>query len=496
MRIKWKRTCFGFAVVPIVVLLLFVIFRDDVWRYHFVSKGRSLYSPYADVNTSSVSFFSQMSIISVQQSRIANPSVTTSQAGESVTGVKHYCANISCPAHLATYGHWLPVTADGNTAYVFSAYLDDEATSTVTIIGAAVRGGSLSLTCQLWYKLGQGLTELQETPVASELHPENHGRKYSVAVFKCSLPRNDIPQYVSLVVRSCSTPLNLLRIHTNTYKPNATYERNFTVCVTPLNFRYGRAYELVEWLELNVILGAEKFMFYNHSSARNVARVLDLYSRRGLVNVIQWRLPMGVDTFPKTDEPVDIHYFGQLAALNDCLMRNKRISEYIVTLDLDEFIIPHSNKSFSWTDILLEIQKPHCAVFRNVFFRKEWTRGNLTFPTIKLAEKYKLVTLLKTEHDGNIWTANQRSKYMVQTNAADLLGVHYVPRMKSGYARSSIAPLEVALLHHYRNWEEYNDTRVRQFDDTVVRKFADALTFRVENIWSEMEGVEQNIPVN
>ncbi|XP_053377892.1 uncharacterized protein LOC128547951 [Mercenaria mercenaria] len=99
------------------------------------------------------------------------------------------------------------------------------------------------------------------------------------------------------------------------------YKNRFAVCLSPLYFNYSRAYELAEWIELNRILGAEKFVVYNISTSTNVDQVLGYYSRQGLVNVVQWQLPMRVSTYPKSKEPAEIHYFGQTAALNDCLFR-------------------------------------------------------------------------------------------------------------------------------------------------------------------------------
>ena len=74
--------------------------------------------------------------------------------------------------------------------------------------------------------------------------------------------------------------------------------RNFTVCVTALNYRYSRAYELVEMVELNRVLGAERFTFYVNSVGDNVAQVLRWYQRQGLVELVPWDLPVNVDHWP------------------------------------------------------------------------------------------------------------------------------------------------------------------------------------------------------
>ena len=75
-------------------------------------------------------------------------------------------------------------------------------------------------------------------------------------------------------------------------------QRNFTVCVTALNYRYSRAYELVEMVELNRILGAGLITFYVHSVGDNVAQVLRWYQKKGLVQLVSWDLPVNVDHWP------------------------------------------------------------------------------------------------------------------------------------------------------------------------------------------------------
>jgi len=47
---------------------------------------------------------------------------------------------------------------------------------------------------------------------------------------------------------------------------------NYTVCVTPLNFRYNNYQQLVETIEVNRMLGAAHFVFYNYSTGPFVQR--------------------------------------------------------------------------------------------------------------------------------------------------------------------------------------------------------------------------------
>ncbi|XP_045194656.2 uncharacterized protein LOC123550291 isoform X2 [Mercenaria mercenaria] len=245
---------------------------------------------------------------------------------------------------------------------------------------------------------------MEEEPAKVVTLPEGRSLRYTSTIFECGLGTSRMPSYISVVTKSCETPLNILRVK-NVSKPEG-YKNRFAVCLSPLYFNYSRAYELVEWIELNRILGAEKFVIYNISTSINVNQVLAYYSKRGLVQVMQWRLPMRVATYPRSKEPTEIHYFGQTAALNDCLFRSKGDSEYLVNVDLVEFIIPHGNNQFNWTDAIKPFaEKSNVFLLKSTYFRKEWENNTTDFPDKYLIQKLKLVTLQIYEHEGRIFPA-------------------------------------------------------------------------------------------
>lgn len=302
-------------------------------------------------------------------------------------------------------------------------------------------------------------------------------------VFECALTSfGGVALHVSLVTDRCGTPSNLLKLQMTT-KPDK-YPRRFTVCLTPLNTHYRRAYELVEWVELNRILGAEKFVIYNHSSAENVLKVLDFYREKRLVEVVQWQLPMNVRTFNRTKLP-DIHYFGQIIALQDCLYRNKIDSEFIVNTDLDEFIIPRGNNVTSWNQMLKHLRNTSGAyLFLNTFFRKEWE--NTFFSNKEKVNKYKLVTLQKLHHEEKIYPVKVRSKFFARTEMVRRVMIHSVLYLPSKNIAQPV-PEETGLLHHYRDWEnELSLPNTKVFDDTVPRKYGETLLKNVELVWSQL----------
>ena len=56
----------------------------------------------------------------------------------------------------------------------------------------------------------------------------------------------------------------------------------------PLHNNYNESQDLVEWLELNQILGATQFTIYKDNVSKQVSCVLDYYQDLGIIEVLSW----------------------------------------------------------------------------------------------------------------------------------------------------------------------------------------------------------------
>ncbi|XP_045197976.2 uncharacterized protein LOC123552394 [Mercenaria mercenaria] len=402
------------------------------------------------------------------------------------------CTWTPFPVELAQNKTWYPV-GRAKTAYVFSAYLD-ESRHVVVVIGAMTKD-PITYLCQLWSAdAGGNSMDMDRSYPRAISPPEHHDKKYAMTLFECPFRSARFPQYVSLITNTCDTPLNLIRIDET--KVQSNYRRKFTVCLSPLNFMYSRAYELIEWIELNRILGAEKFVVYNYSSASNVKEVLDYYSKRGFVEVIQWPLPMAVDTYPATEVRAEIHYFGQTAALHDCLYRNKRESEFIVNIDLDEFIIPHGNETTNWKEIVRKVDTNNAKafVFKNTHFRRDLNHKHSKHSWMndyQETKRFKLTTLQTFQREVKVYIKGVKSKYMVRTDGLLYLMIHFVPELP--LSQDITISEEIALLHHYKNFEHDPEVSTDSVPDyTVLDKYGDKLISNVERVWDELSRVDMN----
>ncbi|OWF56877.1 galactan beta-1,4-galactosyltransferase GALS1-like isoform X1 [Mizuhopecten yessoensis] len=368
--------------------------------------------------------------------------------------------------------------------YIISAFCDntDNITGTVHVISMKETSFGKSASCVFWSSDPKDVQAISTSRAVSLRINEHHGKRYAAAYFTCNVPYNMKPVGVSLVTHRCENPSNFMLIQ---YPEKQRWQ--FTVCVTPLNFRYSKAYELVEMIEMNRILGADHFVFYNYSTHVNVDKVLQYYIDKDLVEVVQWHLPMKVDVWPKIKgHTTEIHYFGQLGALNDCLYRNRYRSNFLVYQDLDEFIFPYKHQN--WNEMIESLPRRGVYMFRNTFFRKDWNDTEELFDGKDLAKKYKSTILLKTWREAKIFGLRQRSKYIINPRKVDTVGIHNVWKERSASSLINV-PRDVALMHHYRDWENPHDKTKRDEDQTAL-KYKDKLLGKLKTVWSVLKDVE------
>lgn len=299
--------------------------------------------------------------------------------------------------------------------------------------------------------------------------------------------QGDIPYAVSLVNDECQSPSNVLRVLNYNNDVQSPTEFNFTVCVTPLNFNYDNYHQLVEMVEVNRLFGAQRFVFYNYSTGNQLEPYLRWYEARAVLQVIPWHPPVVVDVWPEDPkvEP-EIHYFGQLAALNDCLYRSMLSSRFVVFTDLDELIVPRRNDTWlqmlsSITGTLKQQQQqrrtdrsrlltPGAFVFRNVFFRTDWNDSSPEGANLSsLAVPLQLNTLLKMTREERIYPPYVRSKYIAVAKMASMVGVHSVLNfIDDANLTHVMVDADDGLLHHYRRWMD-DDVTTPVADDRMQR---------------------------
>ena len=284
----------------------------------------------------------------------------------------------------------------------------------------------------------------------------------------CRNPTGKLPKWLALVTPGNHSRADAAKVPVALMpaKPPAD-DRSLHSCVAPV-FRWNNTDRLVEWIELNRLLGVQNFTFYLHSVSRQVARVLEFYRSRGLVTLVPWKLPSVIPVTTKSLWPpsaTHLHYGGQIGAYNDCLLRNMHRAKWIMITDLDEMIVPRLGDQDSLPVILQHLKQQNSVTFlfnQFAFDIKPETRANaseLFFPSFN---RRKAVT------DANL------CKAIHLATGIEKVGVHNLFQSSPAYRAwgSDRVPSDVARLHHYRKVEaSVQDTAMLRFADALLQRF-------------------------
>ncbi|XP_013381654.1 uncharacterized protein LOC106152575 [Lingula anatina] len=493
MRVRLKRT-----LVWIIGLYLFII-------YYFFNPSANYLEPY-------IKDIVQPGLESrqiVKNGKLPETTTTTTECTtEKLTVIPSRADYKSCPKlspppfDTPDRQDFLPVGEEG-TFYTFSAFVDDRLgkNGVLVVISIGDPKGKLPRFCQAWYNAGRDNTTgsalgghanatvfLNIIPGKLEKYPEGHGRRFNGYAFHCPLTSQLLPYAASLAYNECDIPARgvLKVLNTKPTKLPVKPKFEFAVCITPMSLQYDNVNQFVEMVEMNRELGAEHFTFYNYSIGPRVAKVLKHYTKQGVADLIQWPLPIKANIWPPVKgQREEIHYYGQVVALNDCFNRYMHKADFTVMTDMDEFIVPRVD--MTWKKLVQSLggMKPHVGsfLFKNAFFKAEWPNDE-SLANNKSINEFNLLTQLKTKREKKVSRPRSRSKYFVITERSRIVGIHYVWKNMPGY-KDHVVPEEIAMLFHYRNWDNPDDKN--WIVDRTMHKYSDSLLRRVQNVYHTVQ---------
>ncbi|XP_041669214.1 uncharacterized protein LOC121526620 isoform X2 [Cheilinus undulatus] len=226
------------------------------------------------------------------------------------------------------------------------------------------------------------------------------------------------------------------------------------------------------------LLGVDRVVIYNTSCGPELDRLLKTYSRTDFVEMVPW--PIDLMMTPSrgwlfSQSGGDLHYFGQLTTLNECIYRSMERSRYVLLNDIDEIIMPYKHNSLMSLMSMLQQQHPKTGVFliENHIFPKKYFEPSGRF---HLSQWDKVPGVNILEHIYR--EAPDRSKYhphkiIVQPRSVEQVSVHEV--LKSFGAPYKVPP-DVCRIIHVRvplrrklKFEELNeDKRLWDFHERLI----------------------------
>ncbi|KAL0963769.1 hypothetical protein UPYG_G00313300 [Umbra pygmaea] len=321
-----------------------------------------------------------------------------------------------------------------------------------------------------------------------QMHSDHFGFAFVTADILCPIPADCSPVYVTL---STQADLNLIwnptfiSIQNLVNKNEEELQFNFTVCVSNLFGDYNNVLQFTQTLEMYKLLGVQRVVVYNTSSGPDLEKLLQSYRQEGFVEVVPW--PINNHMNPSrgwlfSEHGGDIHYYGQLTTLNDCVYRHMYQSRYVLLNDIDEIIAPYQHQTLAQMMEVLQSQHKKADVFlieNHIFPKTQFepsgrfnrTRWR-TVPGINIMEH-----IYREEPDYKIY---HPYKMIVQPRGVEQTSVHSVLR---NFGQTVKVPPEVCHIVHVRvplrkgltKEELHEDKRVWNYEKELVSNVDGAL---------------------
>jgi len=400
-------------------------------------------------------------IRNISASMSANPLVKEIQASRNK--IVQYKYTPESNQYRSGDAQWQGVSGTRHKFYVYSAYCDDRDRPLVRVIAATKTKKSDKVLCKLYYGDDNNKHSVLVQAGINAIR-ENWNLNYSAAFVTCSLVNRTnnhhlkCPHTVSIVhPMDREPPSNYVPVHyyktgikshSNSDGSSVLDPESIGVCVKPLHFTYNKSLELLQFIELNRILGVSKFTLYNDTISEEVSCLLSHYINQGIVTILPWKLDMISQKEIRTE--------GLFAALNDCLYRNMKSVQYLIMMDLDELIIPY--QAATLTQMLADLRRRSIVQsgknvapnqvssysFQNAFFYLQWPDSTSSYASMKPS----LTALTKTRRRHKLHPPKQRSKYICLPSEVKEAGNHFVWEFYRG--KTLNVPASYGLLHHYR----------------------------------------------
>lgn len=372
---------------------------------------------------------------------------------------------LSLPPPLYHPSHLVPVPH--SSVKGFSAYIDDRPNfngSAIYVLGIVLKNqwktplyGKVIYLSGFSTCLGPSKPKLCCGP---DCNRYIHYTTYDTLYHIFQLPpdkKNDLPTTIYLGhSQSCSDLSESIKIYN--YRPKTKV--TFGVCVqSPL---YGDiAQKLVQFIEMNRILGAERITVYSMVKGLEKQTVLKSYQTEHLLDIIPW---------PKDFKKLNpVHYYGEVLAIHDCLYRNMYSVDYLVFIDLDELIVPR--ESSSWKEMIDSIKttKPDVQsfMFLNTYFLDGYNNTKRDRTDLIKCEEVDYFT--KMHRAVCEYVPGRRSKYIVQPTAVNSIDIHAIPSYNK--LKTYVVPYKVGSMFHYRKKVTTDCNNQMLLYDPVMLKF-------------------------
>jgi len=234
------------------------------------------------------------------------------------------------------------------------------------------------------------------------------------------------------ILETSSVPIVPLEQNQTELKTRSKKQINeIVVCVRPLFGPFASLSSILEFIAYYRANGIQKIIFYELSIASKIKQLLHSMP---FIQLLSFDLP--IDSY-------DIHAEGQIAAINDCLLRSS--SNTVILVDIDEFIVTKNYPDIkTYVNYKIQNESVGALVVPNVMFCNQYiiNRNVNRFPRI----------LYSTARQTSKWKHGNRSKMIILKPLSVVeLGIHTVWLWNDSNITSENVDESDAMLFHYRS---------------------------------------------
>lgn len=372
--------------------------------------------------------------------------------------------------------------------FLLSAFFDERAwrfysTPIVTIIGILHRNSfALEMSCLFYLNSSQ----VMATSAYSMENPEHHFLDFRIGYIHCNLDSflNEKTaeeileelgkiktvtvgvhgQPIDLPTAAADGDLNFPGVPINPQRlgilSDETVVDRCGICIAPLRDDiYSESIATFVEHHRNLTNSDTVFMFYNTSAGVHTsAQLRSLMRESETIKIVDWSLKPA--SFPDlfSDLFENLHYNGQVAAINDCLFRMIGTAKWVGIIDLDEFLIGRCSQALnlhSIFDLANSMHPPEEVGFR---FLSAHFYNNCTIT--RPVSRYPIDS---SGYRGDWFPDRIRTKTFVDPMLVYMQGVHETWRYVNEYEIKPpplnitlpvlvtvSVPEEIAAIHHFQ----------------------------------------------
>ncbi|KAH8372174.1 hypothetical protein KR093_010393, partial [Drosophila rubida] len=421
------------------------------------------------------------------------------------------CAQYPDPFDLQLHNFYWQTLVNGNVTFqLYAAYLDKRAAvesprGVVRILATANQiGNEFPAThCQLWYADHQEPILVLISEYIS-VWPRVWNIKPLLSyphLLSCPIPdelpfqlHDATPRTVSLTAQVCDRASNSLRVHYNLQAvPNTINSQasestlSFGVCIKAFQFPFvDVSQRLIEWFELQRLLGTSRIYAYEYDVLPAVQRVLDYYQSTGYLELRPLTMANGAPSLRHylhslIQNRLLVKRLNELIPFNDCFYRNMYRHDYMVNVDVDEVIMP-LGELHNWqqvADAVLQNKTSKCPNGYNAmcFTNSQFSDHN---------DPDELFFLQNTMRLRNYSAQNQAIKCFHNARYSLTLHNHYTLQTLPGSCTFQFVDTSLAHMQHY--FRKIKNATLREMvEDHSIAKYATELRAAVRQVLIKLD---------